>query len=334
MSSFVELQNENCGDDTDNGYKIQQKNNCIRFLRNRIVTSAVFVIVFALTIPLLLFFVLFHLGYSVKEERHTCLVASSYRVSCGGFNLTLEDCVAVDCCFDEESDECYHYIPSLYYYQTKADSSTTGCYYAVQEQTPFNTTSINALAVSVVELNENQLKIVLHHTNTTVNTSNTVATKSYEFKIYDEDFVYVQVVRTSTGDSLFTTHKGPLIASSGYWEWTFQLTTENLFGLGELTFAENTRYTKVIYKNADDHNTLPVFMAYVNGSYHGVMVEHEGPLEVTVLPSYLIVLRALVGDGVSVTLSTGPTPADVVKQQRVSELVDLPFWALGPHICR
>lgn len=337
MSSFVELQNENCGDETDNGYQVQRRNygnKCTRFLRNRIVTSACFVIVFAITIPLLLFFVLFHLGYSVKEQRHTCLVASSYRVPCGGFNITSEDCLAVNCCFDEESEECYHYIPSLYYYQTTADSETTGYYYAVQEQTPFNTTSTNALAVSVVELGENKLKVVLHRTNVTVDTSNVVATKSYEFKIYNEDFLYVQVVRASSGDSLFTTHKGPLIASAGYWEWTFQLTTENLFGLGELTFAENTTYSKVIYKNGDDHNTLPMFMAYVNGSYHGAVVEHEGPLEVTVLPSYLIVLRALVGDSVSVTISTGPTPADVVEQQRVAEPVDLPFWALGPHICR
>lgn len=337
MSSFVELQNANI-DETENGYQVLQRNygnKCIRFLRNRIVTSVCFVIVFAVTIPVLLFFVLFHLGYSVEEQRHTCLVAANYRVSCGGLNITSEECLEVKCCFDEETEECYHYLPSYYYYQTTADTGTTGHYYAVQDKTPFNSTSTNSLAVSIVELDENKIKVVLHRTNVSVDTSTVVdATKSYEYQIYDEDFLYVQVIRASTSDSLFTTHKGPLIVSAGYWEWTFQLTTENLFGLGELSFAENTTYTKVIYKNKDDHNTLPMFMAYVNGSYHGAMVEHEGPLEVTVLPSYLIILRALVGDSISITISTGPTPADVVKQQRALASVDLPFWALGPHICR
>lgn len=90
----------------------------------------------------------------------------------------------------------------------------------------------------------------------------------------------------------------------------------------------------MIYKNKDDHNTLPLFMAYVNGSYHGALIEHEGPLEVTVLPSYLIIVRTVVGESISVILSTGPTPADVVKQQRATEPARLPYWALGPHICR
>lgn len=338
MSSFVELQNDLNRDESENGYLVQQRNygnKCIRFLRNRIVTSVFFLIVFAVTIPLLLFFVLFHLGYSAEEQRHTCLVANNYRVVCGGINITLEECEAVRCCFDEETEECYHYLPSLYYYHAKTDTETTGHYYAARNTTPFNTMSTDSLAVTVVELDENKVKVVLHRTNVLVDTNSVDATnKSYEFKIYDEDFLYVQVVRASTGDSLFTTHKGPLIASAGYWEWTFQLTTENLYGLGELSFAENTTYTKVIYKNENDYNTLPIFMAYVNGSYHGAVVEHEGPLEVIVLPSYLIILRALVGDSISVTISTGPTPADVVKQQRVSEPAGLPFWALGPHICR
>lgn len=337
MASFVELQNDLNVDDNDSRYKVNQKSfkqKCTRFLRNRIVTSATFLIIFSLTVPVLLFFILFHIGYSVEEQRHTCLVESSYRVPCGKPNVTFEECSAVQCCFDEETEQCFHYIPSLYYYQTTADSELTGFYYAARDETPFHSASTNSLGISIVELDENKLKVVLHRTNISVQTNTTDVEKSYSYKVHDEDFLYVQITRSSTGHSLFTTHKGPLITSDGYWEWTFQLTTENLFGLGELFFAENTTYTKVIYKNKNDYNTLPMFMAYVNGSYHGAIVEHDGPLEVTVLPSYLIILRAIVGDSISITLSTGPTPVDVVTQQSGLTPSKLPFWALGPHICR
>lgn len=337
MASFVELQNYLNTDESENGNDGRLRNygnKCTRFLRNRIITGVLFLIGFSVTIPVLVFFVLFHIGYSANEERHTCLVESSYRVPCGKVNISSEECTAVRCCFDDETLQCYHYIPSLYYYQASANTEIMGHYFASQDRTPFHNESIDALAVTVVEVDENKLKIVLHRTNVSV-TANTVNTaKSYDVKIYDDHYFYVQVTRSSTNDTLFTTHKGPLIASTGYWEWTFQLTTQNLYGFGEMSFKENTTYTKIIYKNGEDHNTLPIFMGHVNGSYHGAVVEHDGPLEVTVLPSYLIILRTIVGDSISITLSTGPTPADVVTQQRLSEPSPLPYWALGPHICR
>lgn len=337
MSSFVELQNSLNPDEYENEDKRQRRNyrqKLIRFLRNRVITSVFFLIVFSVTIPVLIFFVLFHIGYSANEQRHTCLVEASYRVPCGAVNISSEECNSVHCCFDEDTEECYHYIPSLYYYQAKINSEIMREYSASQNETPFHNANIDSLAVSVVELDENKLKIVLHRTNVSVMANIVDAAKSYNVKIYDEDYLYVQVTRTSTNDTLFTTHKGPLIASVGYWEWTFQLTTEHLFGFGKMSFTENTTYTKVVYKNKDDHNSLPIFMAYVNGSYHGAIVEHEGPLEVTVLPSYLIILRSIVGESISITLMTGPRPADIVKQQRVLEPSPLPYWALGPHICR
>lgn len=337
MASFVELQNDLNVDETDSA-NVRKRTNyqykCTRFLRNRIVTSVLFVIIFSLTIPVLLFFILFHIGHSEEVQRHTCLVHSTYRVPCGKTNITNKECTDVKCCFDEDTEQCYHYIPSYYSYQATEDSEKTGYYYAVQKKTPFSTASIGSLDISIIELDENRLKVILHNTNASFQANTVNISKSYNAKIYDEDFLYVHVTRTLTNDTLFTTHKGPLIASTGYWEWTFQLTTEYLFGLGELSFAENTTYTKVIYKNKDDHNTLPIFMAYVNGYYHGAVVEHDGPLEVTVLPSYLIILRALVGDSITITLSTGPTPADVVSQQSILGSPDFPFWAWGPHICR
>lgn len=107
-----------------------------------------------------------------------------------------------------------------------------------------------------------------------------------------------------------------------------------MFGLGEITFPENATYKKVIYKNSDDHITIPAFVAVQNGSYHGALIEHDGPLEVAVLPSQLVVLRGLVGEYFGVVVSMGPTPKDVVVQQRQVEYRIPPYWTLGAHICR
>lgn len=35
---------------------------------------------------------------------------------CGAANVSAEECGAVQCCYDGDSGECYHYIPSKYYY--------------------------------------------------------------------------------------------------------------------------------------------------------------------------------------------------------------------------
>lgn len=300
-------------------------------LKSKLLKGILFTIVFAITVPPLLFFFLIDLGYSPQEQTHTCLVEYGYRVSCGRANVSASDCATILCCYDDDTGECYHPIPSEYKYERNVDSTDRN-YTATQTQTPLGNASLQQLTVSVQELDSVKVKVILHEMDVSYEESE-ITDKTYNVTVY-QDTLYVEVSRPSTADVLFTTAKGPLIASEGYWEWTMQLTTERLMGLGEIYLHENTTYRKVIYKNKHDHNSLPIFMAYKNGSYHGIVIEYDGPLEVTVLPSFLVVVKSLVGSYISVTICTGPTPADVVRQQRVYELTVPPYWVLGPHICR
>lgn len=137
----------------------------------------------------------------------------------------------------------------------------------------------------------------------------------------------------SSKDMILTTTHGPTIVSKKYWEWTLNLNTKNLYGLDNFYFEENTTITRVIYHNDKNHGVLPRFMAEVNGNFHGVLIDHDGPIEITVLPSKLIILRMLSEQKVTIRLNLGPTPRDIWKQQH--EVCQLPpYWFLGVHLCR
>lgn len=334
MSSFIEQQNnlstEELVDGPEKSY--HKKNDFFRYTRTKLFKGILFVFFFSLFVPVLIFFFAVQLGYSVTVETNTCLVEYSYRVPCGEKNITENVCKSVYCCYDEETDQCYHYLPSVYAYYRSNLSDAEVIYLPNQTETTFGSASKEQLSASVIEIDENKVQIVLHESYETYDEVR-IENKNYNVTVFN-DSLYVEIYRVLTGETLLTTSKGSLMASDGYWEWSFQLTSEKLFGLGEITFMENVTYTKVIYKNRNDHNTLPIFMAYKNGSFHGAVVQHDGPLEVTVLPSFLVIVRWLVGDYLSITLCTGPKPVDVVNQLRMEEPVVPPYWALGPHICR
>lgn len=78
-------------------------------------------------------------------------------------------------------------------------------------------------------------------------------------------------VSDQKGDTIFSTFSQTLIASDMFWEWAFQLTGEALFGLdrNRIELQGNETLTKVIYKNRNDHYTLPVLWVYQQGSFHG-----------------------------------------------------------------
>lgn len=333
MSSFIEQQNNLSTEElvSDHDAKNRINIDLSKYIRSKILKGLLFVFCFSITVPVLIYFCLFDLQYTEIEETNTCLVDYSYRVPCGKINITQASCKLIHCCYDVDTDECYHYLPSLYTYESNT-SNAKAIYHPTQKFTTFGNVSKEALSVSVFEINENKVQLVLHE-STQIYEERTIENKDYSVSLFRNN-LYVEVYRVSNGDTLFTSSKGPVIASDGYWEWTFHLTTEKMFGLGELNFGENMTYTKVIYKNKNDHTTLPIFMAYEDGTFHGGVVHHDGPLEVTVLPSYLVILRGLVGDYFSITLGTGPTPVDVVQQLREWSPIAPPYWVLEPHICR
>lgn len=209
----------------------------------------------------------------------------------------------------------------------------TKSYVALQSKTPYGTTSLQTLMISVNEIDENKVSVILHQENVTVEDHYLDTEKNYKVNLLQEKLM-VEIYRPNN-DILLTTAKGPLIASDTYWEWSFYLTNHTLFGLNRtvISVAENSTFTKVIYKNKDDHSTAPVLWAYGNNKFHGVVIKHDGPLEIAILPSNLVILRCLMGDSIELELSVGPTPR-LLHDQQAENVTVPPLWTLQTHICR
>ncbi|XP_023013554.2 lysosomal alpha-glucosidase [Leptinotarsa decemlineata] len=287
-----------------------------------------FISAFAIIIPILVYYFVVDLGTYISIDSFTCLVNESFRVSCGKVDITSEDCVSVGCCFDSKVNFCYHYLPSRYSYDHDGTNHVVS-----RRKTPFGTKAIDKLKITVNELNSDQVSVTLHGVNSSV-VSDTLPNKNYRVTKVKEKLM-VEIYRNTTGELLLSTTKGPLIASDDYWEWTLYLTNQSLFGLNQtlISLKRNSNFSMVLYHNKNNHHSLPTFWAYTKGKFHGVSIKHDGPLEITILPSYLIVMRSLTGGNIELKLSLGPTPKLLHDQQlSVSKLP--PFWMMGVHICR
>lgn len=259
------------------------------------------------------------------QSNNTCLVNANYRISCGLGKLSMEKCEELDCCYNEKSSECYHYLPSKYGYENVKNK-----YSPMKKNTPLLTPMLHYVEMAVT-IQKEKLRINLKQSNEGRNVVKIANENEYFKAEIDKDTLALKILRQNTKNVLLSTEKGPLIASDGYWEWSIHLTKSHLFGLDELHINNKTT-TRIFYKNFKEHNTIPAFIANTNGRFHGALIEHEGPLELTVLPSKLIDLRGL-GSEFTINLVIGPTPKDIYRQFNTENFI-VPIQTLKPHICR
>ncbi|CAH1993980.1 unnamed protein product [Acanthoscelides obtectus] len=203
---------------------------------------------------------------------------------------------------------------------------------------PYRTKTFYSMKISINEIDADRVNIILHTPEVKVKTAS-VTEKNYNYTLSNDKLI-VEVYRTNSNELLLSTAKGPLIAADRYWEWTVQLTREYMFGLDGTIFdsRDNKTLTKVIYKSKQDHSTLPTFWAYNNGKFHGLTIKHDGPLEITVLPGKLVVLRSISDGTIELQLFVGPTPKQLHDQQiKGKGNVALDYtrtWLLDTFVCR
>lgn len=292
-------------------------------------------IVFSIVVPLLLYYFIINKGVYKKTDSSTCLIKYSYRVPCGRANISETLCVKLDCCFDKDTKKCYHPVPAKYSFDW--DEKAKG-YFTSKDKTPFGTNSIKELKITVRELSAESVSIKLHEAGEKQEQEQEIEERFLNEKSFNVTQVQaklmVEVNRHPDNELILTTSKGALIASQDYWEWNVFLTHELLFGLGHsvIRLSENDTLTKVIYKNEQDHSVQPIIWAYNSGKFHSLTIKHEGPLEIAVLASNLIILRAISGRPIELILHVGPTPADLHRQLNMAVSLP-PFWLLEPHIC-
>ncbi|GJQ69045.1 hypothetical protein Trydic_g6215 [Trypoxylus dichotomus] len=324
QATFVELNRRRQQEEEEDEEDSKPKQNwCVRFLQSRRTRLLAAVFLFALVVPILLYFFLFwRPNMHAEEDRHTCAISTEFRILCGDGNFTEADCLSRSCCFDFTDFYCYHFVPSKYRYNRGNGHIFT----SHLRDDVFGNVQKN-LNYTIQHMTANKVKIIIHQATYETNTLTDDA--YYEVRPYGGKLGF-DIVRYGTDDVILTTGLGPLMMSENYFEISFYM-GDTLFGLDELYFDSNETYRKVIYNNRNDHTTIPAFMAY-NGTYAGIYFDIAGPVELSVLPSRLISVRSLGITEMSFTLVSGPTPKDV--QQQLYQFYLPKRWWLQPHICR
>lgn len=133
---------------------------------------------------------------------------------------------------------------------------------------------------------------------------------------------------------LFTSSRGPLIASDNYFEWTAFLGTSFIFGLGEMELKPGD---KKLLLNSENTHSIPYIFAFnnVTNDFHGLLFSSPGPVEVEVYQSGAVGFRALYSHNFYVEILTGPTLIDLIKQITMGQPLYIPpYWGHGIHVCR
>lgn len=320
--------------DYRNVNKFVQKRGIYQLLTSKYIKIWAMLAVIVITIPPLVYYFVIDDGSFPLLPKETCMVQERFRVPCGRVNLTREECWNLMCCFDPYDKKCYHSIPSKYNY---VKSESKNIYETSIEKSPLGTTAVKKLFFIVTEKDENVVNIKLGVYNNKKNifvTNDVVVNKTYDVHI-DKNELEVQIFRKGSNEVLLSTSKGPLIASDQYLEWTIFLGNGILFGVNRdfIELDNGKTFKKVFYKNKWDHCSTPTFWLFSKGKTHGVSVIHDGPLEITIMQSNVVIMRSLTLDNIEIELDVGDTPKKLHDQRTTIEK-GTPFWVLEPQLCR
>lgn len=326
MATFIEISRETAEDSEE---QIEVKPNKFKsLLSSPTCKGFVLLVLIAVAVPLPLYFLFFEVLLPEETLRGTCSVNVNYRVPCGKVNIVETECLNIDCCYDVDRRECFHYYRSTYKY-TPVGSS----YIPAKEYTDLNSKSVSELQLSLKEIGD-CLDISLH----TRNDDSGIECNKFKCDVDKERLAFE--ISHGEGTKIFSTHFGPLMASDNYWSMTFFLESNVLYGLNELFLGSNNTIAKVIYNNDNDHSTIPVLMSYKDGLFYSVSIGEEnkgldGPLEIRISPDKLVVMRSVTKKGINLRLCTGKTPKELRKKNVNVLKLDLPpDWVFGPHLCR
>lgn len=319
-------------------YKKQEKkvNWRDRILLNRESKVIFVLIVVAVITPLLLYY--YVVSRAIDQPPRdgfsfgTCLIPRSSRIPCGLGNMPRELCHP-ECCYDLRINYCFHRLPSRFSYISIRPWDEDINLTPRQQNEPFSgQQSIKNLRISADEISASHLTLILYDSQRIPPVSGTrLSETDYTYEITIPE-VLIEVFGPS--GLIFTTLRGPLMASDNIWEISLKLTNETMFGLGEIPLTNNT--VKVIYSNEKRPDSIPLIYAKSNGSYHGFLIDNYTPTEVKILDNNQILIRSITLESLKFHLFTGPDPVDIMKDVKkfIGFENQLEYWMLGTHVCR
>ncbi|XP_013183020.1 lysosomal alpha-glucosidase-like [Amyelois transitella] len=303
-------------------------------LLNRPIKVILAVILLGILVPILLYqFVYVSSGDWPPLDGYstgTCLLNRFARIPCGNGSMEQSNCHS-QCCYDLNTNFCFHRFPSRFSYILNHQWSENTILVPRIPTVPFkNLPSIPGIKIAVDEISSTHLSFTFYDQTIMDLTGSKLENKSYDYTLSAQE---LSVTVNSDQGIIFSTARGPLIASDGIWEIAFRLTNETMYGLGEIPLLEGT--SKVIYNYDGGLSSVPLIFAKSNGSYHGLLVDVKEPSEMIVGGENQMLLRSLTSRGLKFHLFVGPEPSDVMKDVRklLGSNSQLEYWMLGAHVC-
>jgi hypothetical protein len=262
-----------------------------------------------------------------------------------------ETCLQINCCWNEADNACFHTIPSQHSYSVKDWRGNEWAISQLETEylnlTPRLQTSsyrksvVGLLQTYLVPTSEDHLRLYLYNPETDKReVTNGVPLSSSKFRaeVYGPDYYSLEIYRRENKRLLlFSTSRGPTIASENYWELSLQFPkAAALFGLGGLQLSSKP---KLLYNTGQRLGANPfIIILDEEGRAYGILFSNPGPMEFQLLEnSNLLLVKSLSTVMWDISVFAGPTPADVMQQYtsidgRRPTLP--PPWALGFHVCR
>ncbi|XP_066993775.2 lysosomal alpha-glucosidase [Anabrus simplex] len=318
-----------------------------------------FVVMFfaAVVAPVLLYIYLFQDQLVGGPQLQTCLVRDEYRVPCfpGQDDVTKAMCNRAACCFNSSTGECHHMLPSSYGFKIQGwtnvvDTLATALSSVVSlkpltDYTTFGSQSIPSVKFVLKIEDPTHLRITFAHTDMNLSANGSsldLETSQFNVLLYGPEF-FLDVYRRSSVDTgnqslIFTTSRGPVIASTEYSEITIEFSRKSvIYGLGRLSPNADKGSPRTLYNNRDRTGSHPVLISIDEyGSFNALFIESAGPMEFEVYEkSNLVILRTLLNARYDIHVFAGPTPRDVMNQLTnvIGKPKLPPYWALGFHVC-
>ena len=275
-----------------------------------------------------------------KDDLGICSHYPMYQISCGGNNISNEECLAIECCHSKKSG-CYHYLPSKYQYkmENKRDWKLDEALVPTLLQSPLKTSTTKKMQLNIREINDETLSITIYDPDKYKPTKTEALSDSksrlYVTKVFEPE-IFVEVRRKLNNKTLLTTARGPLIASDDYFEWTIYLNSWMLMGLDEIFL----RASHKILLNNEHTSVVPYILAFdiETSTYHCLhFSSFDSPTEIEILKSNVIIIRSFQSHSFEMTLFVGPNFEDIYQQIKEHNPVNYTppeYWGLGVHICK
>lgn len=263
----------------------------------------------------------------------TCAHSPIFQVPCGRPDQSESTCSNNRCCFSSLTG-CYHSLPAKHQFSPADTWTPASVLEPLQATNPFGGINFPSMRLAVRSLTDTRLQIEFWNPLKFqgVDEEIKLATAEYTYKIFK--YSLIEAYRAENNNLLFSTSRGPFMASDNYLEWNMFLGSHILFGLGQ---KQLERGDKFILMNNQNGSSIPYITAFnnVTDEFHGILFNAPSPVEITMLESDLLMLRTFYTDNLKIDILTGPTPLELLKQlQGINDFYIPPFWAHGIHICR